>query len=161
MKAAYRLFNRKGVFYAQHNSTGRQESLHTKDRREAEKLLTAKNTAESSRFVNLALAKVDISASEPKLASRTWKEVMEHLCSKGKDSTRDQRRREMARKSLQVLHDKVIIETTAEDLFQVLKEGNNSTHHGLRLLHNLALAMGWLPWPLIPAKQWPKERSRS
>ncbi len=33
---------------------------------------------------------------------------------------------------------------------------NNSTNHGLRLLHNLAVAMGWLPWPLIPAKQWPK-----
>ncbi|HEY5913410.1 MAG TPA: hypothetical protein VJA21_22715 [Verrucomicrobiae bacterium] len=57
MKTAYRLFNRKGVFYAQHNSIGRQESLHTKDRQEAEDLLTAKNTAERNRPVNLALAR--------------------------------------------------------------------------------------------------------
>ncbi len=45
---------------------------------------------------------------------------MEHLCSKGKESIRDQRGREMARTPLQVLHDKVITQTTADDLFQVL-----------------------------------------
>ena len=48
MKAAYRLFSRKGVFYTQKNSTGRQESLHTRDRQEAEQLLAAKNMAEST-----------------------------------------------------------------------------------------------------------------
>lgn len=79
MKTAYRLFSRKGIFYAQNNSTGRQESLRTKDRQEADNLLAAKNTAERNRHVNLALAKVYFSASDPKLATRTWKEVMAHL----------------------------------------------------------------------------------
>ena len=65
MKTAYRLFSRKGVFYAQNSSTGRQESLHTKDRQEAEQLLAAKNMAESNRHINLALAKVFMSGSDP------------------------------------------------------------------------------------------------
>ena len=96
MKSAYRMFRRNGVFYAQHNSTGKQESLHTQSRQEAQKLVEAKNGAESNRLLSLSLARVYISASEPKLATRTWGDVMDHLCSKGRESTRDRRRREMA-----------------------------------------------------------------
>jgi len=156
MKAVYRMFKRNGVFYAQHNSTRRQESLHTKNRQEAERLLSAKNGAENNRLLTLALAKVYISASDARLASRTWKDVMDHLCSKGKESTRDRRRREMATKPIQMLRDKIVTQTTADDLFEALKRGTNYTNHALRLLHNLAIDMGWLPWPLIPRKQWPK-----
>lgn len=156
MKTAYGLFNRKGVLYVQNNSTGRQESLHTKERQEAEELLAAKNMAEKNPLANLAFARVFISASDPKLATRTWEEVMAYLCSKGKESTRDQRRREMARKPLQLLKNKVVTQTTADDLLQILRRGTTSTNHGLRLLHNLAVDMGWLPWHLISPKQWPK-----
>jgi integrase len=39
------MFRRKGVFYIQDNSSGRQESLHTKDRAHAQRLLHAKNEA--------------------------------------------------------------------------------------------------------------------
>ncbi|HTL57291.1 MAG TPA: hypothetical protein VL361_16525, partial [Candidatus Limnocylindrales bacterium] len=84
MKPAYRMFRRNGVFYAQLNATGKQESLHTQNSQEAQKLLDAKNDAESNRLLSLALARVYISASEPKLATRTWSDVMDHLCSKGK-----------------------------------------------------------------------------
>jgi len=155
-KTAYRMFSRRGVFYAQHNSTGKQESLGTKNRQEAEKLIAAKNAAENNRLLNLALAKVYISASDPKLESRTWKDVMDHLCSRGKESTRDRRRREMAAKPLQKLHGKIVTQTTADDFFEALRAGTNYTNHALRLLHNLAISMGWLPWPLVPSKQWPK-----
>jgi hypothetical protein len=81
---------------------------------------------------------------------------MDHLCSKGKESTRDRRRREMATKPIHTLRDKIITQTAAEDFFEALKRGTNSTNHALRLLHNLALAMGWLPWPLIRASSGPK-----
>jgi integrase len=155
-KTVYRMFSRKGVFYAQHNSTGKQETLGTKNRQEAEKLLAAKNAAENNRLLNLALAKVYISVSDPKLGTRTWKDVMDHLCSKGKESTRDRRRREMATKPLQKLRDKIVTQTTADDFFEALGAGTNYTNHALRLLHNLAITMGWLPWPLVPSKQWPK-----
>ena len=96
MKTADRMFKRNGAFYAQHNASGKQESLHTKDRQEAEKLLAAKNGAESNRLLSLALARIYVSASDPKLETRTWKDVMDRLCSNGKESTRDRRRREMA-----------------------------------------------------------------
>lgn len=33
--------------------------------------------------------------------------------------------------------------------------GGSSTNHFLRCLHNLALGLGWLPAPIIPAKLWP------
>ena len=157
MKTAYRMFKRrKGVFYIENSATGKQESLRTTDRQEAAKLLAAKNGAENNRLLNLALARVYISASDPKLETRPWQDVMDHLCSKGKESTRDRRRREMAAKPVQALRNKVITQTTADDFFEALKKGTNYTNHALRLLHNLAIAMGWLPWPLIPSKQWPK-----
>src|SRR5689334_6799278 len=133
MKTAYRMYLRRRIFYAHHNSSGRQESLHTKNRREAEKLIAAKNAAENNRLLNLALAKAYISASDPKLGTRTWKDVMDHLCSKGKESTRDRRRREMATKPLQKLHDKIVTQTTADDFFEALRTGTNYTNHALRL----------------------------
>ena len=64
----------EGVFYIENKTTGKQESLHTNDRQEAEKLLAAKNGAEGNRFLSLALTRVYISASDPKLETRTWKE---------------------------------------------------------------------------------------
>ncbi|MBA2432417.1 MAG: hypothetical protein H0V56_09930 [Chthoniobacterales bacterium] len=45
MKNRYRLFRRNGVFYTQDSSSGKQESLRTVNRREAEDLLHARNTA--------------------------------------------------------------------------------------------------------------------
>ncbi len=41
MKTAYRMFKRrKGVFYIENNTTEKQESLRTRDRQGAERLLT-------------------------------------------------------------------------------------------------------------------------
>jgi hypothetical protein len=31
----------------------------------------------------------------------------------------------------------------------------------LRRLHNLALDLGWLPWPILAKRAWPKIRSQS
>jgi len=40
------MFRRGTVYYTHDNKTGRQESLHVKDRIEAERLLHAKNEAQ-------------------------------------------------------------------------------------------------------------------
>jgi integrase len=37
-----------------------------------------------------------------------------------------------------------------------MKAGTCSTNHFLRRMHNLALGFGWLPWPAIAQKLWPK-----
>ena len=54
-----------------------------------------------------------------------------------------------------------VVETKAEHFLRVLAVGTVSTNVYLRRLHNFALDMGWLPWPVIPKKQWPAVRYQS
>ena len=53
---------------------------------------------------------------------------------------------------------RIIIETPAELLLKVLQTGTVSTNVFLRRLHNFCVDMNWLPWPLIPKRQWPAVR---
>ena len=53
-----------------------------------------------------------------------------------------------------LLH-RVLIETPGEVLLKVMQTGTVSTNVYLRRLHNFCVDMGWLPWPLIPKRQWP------
>ena len=48
-----------------------------------------------------------------------------------------------------------LIETHAEHFLGVLDKGTLSTNVHLRKLHNFCLDMNWLPWLVIPKKQWP------
>jgi len=52
----------------------------------------------------------------------------------------------------------VIIETKAEVLLKVLAAGTVSMNVFLRRLHNFRVDMNWLPWPIIPKRQWPVVR---
>src|SRR5206468_6034025 len=36
----------------------------------------------------------------------------------------------------------------------------NCVAHYLRRLHNLAVDLGWLPWPILAKRAWPKIRSQ-
>ncbi len=36
------------------------------------------------------------------------------------------------------------------------RAGGNATHHYLRRLHNLAVNLGWLAWPILANKAWPR-----
>ena len=49
-------------------------------------------------------------------------------------------------------------ETQAEHLLAALNHGAVATNVFLRRLHNFALDMNWLPWPVIPERQWPAVR---
>ncbi len=54
---------------------------------------------------------------------------------------------------------RIIIETPGELLLKVLQTGKVSTNVFLRRLHNcFAWTWNWLPWPLIPKRQWPAVR---
>ena len=59
------MFKHGGIFYTQHNKTGKQASLRTKDKREAARLLNAKNDAAQAPTLNLALGRVFLSAIDP------------------------------------------------------------------------------------------------
>jgi hypothetical protein len=49
----------------------------------------------------------------------------------------------------------VVLETQAEHFLRVLERGSVSTNIYLRRIHNFALDMNWLPWPVLPKKRWP------
>jgi integrase len=49
---------------------------------------------------------------------------------------------------------RVVIETPGELLLEVLENGTVSTNVFLRRLHNFCVDMNWLPWPLVPKRQW-------
>jgi hypothetical protein len=48
-----------------------------------------------------------------------------------------------------------ILETRPEHFLRVLEAGKVSTNVYLRRIHNFALDMTWLPWPVLPKKRWP------
>jgi hypothetical protein len=73
MKERYRLFlRRKSVYYAFDTHTKNYESLKTKDKAEAERLLLALNEAGKQPAMNLSLARVYLKHSDPMVAQRTW-----------------------------------------------------------------------------------------
>jgi integrase len=48
------------------------------------------------------------------------------------------------------------LETRPENFLRVLETGKVSTNVYLRRIHNFALDMTWLPWPVIVKRQWPQ-----
>ena len=62
----------------------------------------------------------------------------------------------MKSKAFDGLRQKKLLETNAVDFLAVLKGGQVSVAHFLKRLHNLALALGWIPLPILAPKLWPK-----
>jgi site-specific recombinase XerD len=157
MKQQFGLIRRPwGVFYLKNKISGEQTSLKTQDRAEAQRLLQARNDAESQPHFNLALARVYINGADPKLATRTWQEVMEHIVARKTDETR--RRWEVAVKdrNFDCIRHLRVAETRAEHFDRALADRKVSTNVYLRRVHNHALGMEWLLKSVIPRLQWPK-----
>lgn len=161
MKNRYRLYRRgrSAVFYAHDSVTGKQESLKTQSRAAAQRLLAAKNAAVEQPQLNLALARTYLTAHDPKMATRRWQEVMDQYASRGRESTRDRSARAFKGPAFDRLRDRSIVETVAEDFLIVMKDRGPSITHYLRRLQNLALALGWLAWPILSKAAWPKSGS--
>jgi len=155
MKSRFWLFQRQGVFYVEDTLTGKQESLGTRDRSEAERIRCSKNEAAQQPFLGLALGRAYLAAHDPKLIQRTWEVVMDDFRQRGLPHTHRRRERAMRSRPFRLIRHLKLVETTADDLRDVLKLGGSSTNHFLRCLHNLAVGMGWLPGPILPSKIWP------
>ena len=155
MSDRYRLVRRGNRFYAVDRQTCCRESLGTDDRSTAKKLLAARNETARCANLNLAIGRTYLSAHDPALIGRKWSQVMEEFCQRGKEHTHKRRLRAMKSGPFLRLRDKKLVETTADQVREVLRMGGSSTNHFLRCLHNLALGLGWLPAPIIPAKLWP------
>jgi integrase len=157
MKQQFGLIQRPwGVYYLKNKTTGEQTSLKTRDRAEAERLLLAHNDAESQPHFNLALARVYINGADPKLITRTWQEVMEHVVAKKTDETRRRWDVAIKDKNFDCIRNVPVAETRPEHFDRALADGKVSTNVYLRRLHNHALGMEWLLKSVIPRLQWPR-----
>ena len=156
MKNRITLFRRGKDFYFEDRETKLQKSLHTQDLGVARKIIQAKNDAINQPMMNLVMAKTFLAAQDPKLITRTWADVLERFCDRSNTNTRMRHERVVRTKPMQFLKSKRLIETTADDFFEALKLGSNSTIAFLQTLHNDALGMGWIPSPILPRKLWPK-----
>lgn len=158
MKERFYLFVRNRIFYIQDGATGKQSSLKTRNFEEAQRMLHAKKESVISPTSNIAMARVYLSAHDPKMLNRTWQDVINEFCTHGKPETQENNRRVANRKPQSQLRNLKLIETKADDFLHVLKTGGVMTNYYLRCLHNLALGLGWLPWPILTPKFWPSPK---
>ena len=161
MKTRYRL-TRRGIrgdrFYCVDTTTGKRTSLRTANEEEARQIVEAKNQSQRQPVLNLQIAKAYLAGTDNGIATRTWQNAIEAL-SNTKQAANQERWRTAAKdKAFTPLMPRVIIETPGELLLKVLQCGTVSTNVFLRRLHNFCVDMNWLPWPLIPKRQWPAVR---
>lgn len=157
MKNQYSLFKRKtGMFYMTDKLTGKQKSLKTRDKAEAQMLLQAHNNAVNEPYLNRTLAKAYLSASDPQLLTRTWQDVMDHIAQRRGGDT--QRRWQVAIQdpNLDCIRRLKLLETRPEHFAKALANGKTSTNYFLRRIQNYALGMEWLLQSVLPKLLWPK-----
>jgi integrase len=143
------------MYYCVDKSTGKRTSLHTTNEDAARQIVEAKNASVRQPILNMQIAKAYIAGSDNGINTRTWRQAMEALTNTKQGANQERWQRVAKDRALLPLLDRVIIETQGEQLLRVLQGGTVSTNVYLRRLHNFCLDMSWLPWPLIPKRQWP------
>jgi hypothetical protein len=158
MKTRYRL-TRRGIrgnkFYCVDTTTGKRTSLRTANEDEARQIVEARNNSERQPVLNLQIAKAYLAGTDNGIATRTWQQAIESLTNTKQGANQHRWRTAAKDKAFVPLMPRIIIETPGELLLKVLQAGKVSTNVFLRRLHNFCVDMNWLPWPLIPKRQWP------
>ena len=151
MKNRYRVFRRAwGTYYCEDLLSKRQESLKTRNKDEAYRLVAAKNETEALPAFSLHLARVYWKAGDPAAAKRSSQHVMDEIPKLKKGVTKIRWLTAVKDKAMDSIRDRVVLETQAEHFLKVLENGSISTNIYLRRVHNFALDMSWLPWPVLP-----------
>jgi integrase len=161
MKTRYRLIcrgTRNGAYYCVDTKTGKRTSLGTTNADDARQIIEAKNNAERQPVLNLQIAKAYLAATDQSYVKRTWAEVMAEFVKIKTGSNRTRSERAIEDKAFDSIRDLQLLETRAEHFLKVLGNGLVSTNNYLRRFHNFAVDMGWLPWPVLPKRQWPPIR---
>ena len=157
MKLRYRLFQRSnGLFFVEDRVTGKQASLRTRDKVAAQRIFNAKNESHQQPAINLQIARAYLMAVDPLVVKRSWRQVMEEIVKFKQGSTLQRWQTAIKDKAFNSIRDLPLLETQGEHLLRVLEKGTVSTNVHLRKLHNFCMDMNWLPWPVIPKKQWPR-----
>ena len=155
MKSRFILFKRAGVYYSEDTTTGKQHSLRTKDEAEALTILHSKNEAHRQPVLNLQIARTYLTATDPEVAKRTWQTAMDELTKTKTGNTRHRHATAIKDKAFDIIRNLPILETQSAHFLKVLELGTVSTNVYLRRFHNFALDMNWLPWSILPKRQWP------
>jgi integrase len=158
MKSRFILFLRAGVYYYEDTTTKKQLSLRTKNHSEALTLLHAKNESHRAPTLNRQIARTYFAATDADAAKRTWQVPMDEMTKMKTGATRIRHERAMKDKAFDLIRNLPILETQSMHFLKVLEAGAVATNVFLRRVHNFALDMNWLPWPVLPKKQWPKVR---
>ena len=161
MKTRYRVIHRgrgNGIFYCVDSKTGKRTSLGKSSKEESRQIVDAKNQAERQPMLNLQLAKAYLSGSNSEMSRRTWQHALETLTETKQSANKERWQRVAKDQALALLLPVVIVETQAELILKVLQLGTVSTNVFLRRLYNFCMDMNWLPWPLVPKRQWPSVR---
>jgi integrase len=158
MRQRYRLYLREktGRYYIHDDATGKQESLRTTDKATAERLFHSRNEAEKQPAINLQIARAYLAATDAEISTRTWQYVMDEMVKLKKDETQRRWLVAIKDKALNSIRNLPLLQTRPEHFLRALEAGKVSTNVYLRRLHNFALDMSWLPWPVIPKRQWPE-----
>ena len=122
MKLRYRLFlRRKSVYYAFDDSTKTFTSLKTKNKVEANRLLTAMNEAGQQPAMNLSLARVYLRHSDPLVSTRTWQNVLAEIIAIKTGPNQDRWKSAAKDKAFDLIRHRILIETQGEHLLAVLR----------------------------------------
>jgi integrase len=156
MKSRFILYRRGGVYYCEDTDTGKQSSLRTRDVAAATSILNAKNESFRQPILNLQIARTYLTATDPEVARRTWQTAMDELTKTKTGNTRYRHETAMKDKAFDLIRNLPILETQSAHFLKTLELGTVSTNVYLRRLHNFALDMNWLPWSVLPKRQWPK-----
>ena len=160
----YRLIYRRrgrGAYYCVDTRTGKRESLGKVSRLEAEKIVAAKIEAQRQPALNIQLAKAYLCAWDPGLQQRTWQQALEALTQTKHGANKERWERAAKDRALAPLLLRVIVETDAAAILDVLRHGTVSTNVFLRRLYNFCVDMNWLHWPLMPKRQCPAQDTRT
>lgn len=156
MKERYRAYRREnGVFYSVDTVTKQRHSLETSNPAAARRIINAKNEACQQPAINLQIAKAYLAAADPRFIKRNWAEVMVEFIKTKTGTNRTRCERAVMDNAFDAIRDLELIQTRPEHFLKVLECGKVSTNNYLRRFHNFALDMGWLPYPVMPKRQWP------
>lgn len=152
----FRNVSRGGYYYLQDGITRKQESLRTKDKATAKRLLNARNEANRQPTINRQIAHAYLRAADPKMVTRTWQQVMDVIVAQKVEETHRRWSVAIKDEAFDPIRHRPLVETTPEELLAVVKRGTISTNVYLRRIHNFALDMDWLLKATVPKRQWPK-----
>jgi len=127
-----------GMWYAFDNATGNSVSLNTRVQTEAVQKVHAMDETERQPSISLGLARVYLNATDPKLATRTWQDVMENIVTKKTDETLRRWETAIKDKIFDCIRNQSVCETRPEHFDRVLADGKVSSNVYLRRIHNRA-----------------------